>query len=185
MSKMGYVLSDRSDGSVELIETRPTVIATFANRAIADQMFAAFVAAKPLELIEEPAKPEAENTANADLTVPEEANTLPIAPIASATPTEGDWSDALRAVATGGNMNDIAETLGVTKTQLRGKYGAWCKVQKHLTSEALPERLRSVVSSMVTTEMVTTDDAKDACRLCGKEFTASIATDGCCARCAR
>ncbi|WP_223635052.1 hypothetical protein [Rhodobacter sp. TJ_12] len=47
-----------------------------------------------------------------------------------AEPTENDWDGAFIAIQGGATMSDVAETLGVSMPQLRGKYGAWSRKQK-------------------------------------------------------
>lgn len=177
MSKMGYVLRDRSDGSVELVETRPTVIATFANRAIADQMFAAFVKVKPLARTAAVVPPEA---VAAQISNPVLPSTLPIEPVAPPVPLDANWMDAFRALVLGSNMNEVAQTLGVPMPQLRGKYADWCKAQKTAPTITLP-----APSAPHTSVNVEVDIEKEECRICGKEFAASLSADGLCARCSR
>lgn len=166
-----YCLKENTDdGSIDLIETRPVVLATFQTRDLADRVLAmmmetpaaaAAIAAPSLATM----KPIAPEKLEAGLEVIK--NMKAIAPEvdeapASSEPAPEDWAAAFQALKGGANMDEVAKTLGVSFHQLRGKYAAWSRSQK------------------------TRHDADidmENCRMCGREFVVSAASDGLCARC--
>ena len=190
----GYELRNLTDGTVELVEISPTVIATFHNRAHAERYFNILV--------------------ETGVMVPEmpklDAPTALDAGDAPAAPSQEEWDRASMAIANGDEMRDVAEMLGVTFYQMRGRYSAWKRRQnaknaktenaeadadaeEQAEPEPEPKAARqpsvpAVMQSKALTSFVSLipNDIEPAnCRLCDRPFNASAHSDGLCARCRR
>lgn len=183
----GYYLRDRDDGSVELVEVIPTVIATFTEKHHAARIHKVLVDAAQAdaiaaELVKDvtaqveqkttgldqaatrkpatPPKPEVAlgKTATA-LVVKSDEKAAPSARKASDAPTEDDWQYAFERLDAGAELKVVADELRMNPYQLRGKYAA----SKRRRPAAEPE----------------------SCSLCGTEFRPSASSPDRCARCSR
>lgn len=171
-----YCLHENTDdGSIDLIETRPVVLATFQSRDLADRVLAmltqAAADASAATSATEMAEPVNHMTTE---TIQAEVCAKMTSGVTSDTasgremddkPTPKDWAAAFQAIKGGANMDDVAQTLGVTFFHLRGKYANWSRSQK---------AVKGAKGADINTE---------SCRMCGKEFTSSAVSDGLCARC--
>ncbi|MBN7785159.1 hypothetical protein JYP51_09525 [Ponticoccus gilvus] len=171
----GYELRDLDDGTVELVEIKPTVIAIFRDRDHAERYFGV------LSRREEPAA-----------RVPDAASAtvaIKVAAVAqTAEPTDEEWVQAFQAIQNGDEMKKIAGLLGVEFNRLRGKYAAWTRLQNRLRDLPAPRPFDPV--PVVTRQPATTivpiatgDPDAENCRLCDRLFRAGDATDGLCSRC--
>lgn len=159
----GYELRERDDGSVDLVEVVPTVIATFTSRVHAESYYN-FLAESGTEPVAK---------ARPALPAPERPKPEAVAPkpaqvdAAWSTPSVEEWDQAIKALDDGGDMKKIAAALNVNFYKLRGKYAAWRRRQNDQGATRAPE------------------PAQEECRLCGREFKSSRDSDGLCARCSR
>jgi hypothetical protein len=176
-----YILQDRADGSVELIQIVPTVIATFPDRAKAEQIYRVLVehgdaapVPKPVTerrpaaaLIPAPAAPATKATVPATVPAGPPAKAQ-VAQDPDADPAEEDWQQAFEAMVAGGDLKTQAEALGVGVYKFRGRYAAWCGRRKRAAEADRPA-----------------DPDRDTCRICARAFKPSAASPDLCARCAR
>lgn len=182
---MDYSLRARPDGQTEIIELRPTVVATFADEATAKRVLVFLQTEKgwrPSAPIADP-DPTTAPAPAADPHPYEEyrdgpeaapdptPETLPavVAPAAAAVadagsdPTEEDWQRAFDLLASGETLSEVARSMNVPWTQLRGKWGAYRRKQQ-----------KAIAGS-----------GQAECTLCGHRFTPSLSSLDKCARCAR
>ncbi|ALF02125.1 hypothetical protein [Salipiger abyssi] len=181
---MGYELKTRDDGTVDLVEIIPVVIANFRDLAHAERYYGILAetgAAKPvassraaeLNLPKAEPVPEARSSSGktaAKLMVkvqPAEPKAEPEERPEWATPGDADWEQAFQALANGGDMKKIAAALNVNVYKLRAKYGAWCRNQKKPDPAPSPET------------------GMETCRLCERAFKPTAESDGRCARCSK
>lgn len=193
----GYELRDLTDGSVELVEISPTVIATFHDRAHAERYFN--ILAEAGEMVSAPPQQDAVKAA-------------------PAAPTQQEWDQASLAISNGDAMDDVAKMLGVSFHQMRGRYAAWVRRQNvakakadipdaATTAEVEPDpepepdpqptpeiketrqpSVPAVMQSQAVTpfvSLVPNDIEPTNCTLCARPFNASAISDGRCARCRR
>lgn len=172
----GFELRDLDDGTVELVESIPTVIATFADRSHAERYFAILAGVDKAAAVAKVKTPRKDPARPAAASAPKAAQAMPAAPAQSAPAPKPDadvsdegWETAFRALAAGGDLREISATLGVNAYKLRGKYGAWCRRR----------------TNPVASEQPAAASDTEECRLCGKEFQPGASVDGLCARCSR
>ncbi|WP_121064696.1 hypothetical protein [Chachezhania antarctica] len=158
----GYELRQKDDGSIEIVEIVPSVIATFADRAHAERYFDFLTGPKdPV-----PPRPTA---------LPAPVETAPAARTAKATqtfsdPTGEEWEKAFTYLMAGEDMKAVAARMSVDMYKLRGKYAAWRRRQN--------ERAAAEAPTGNPAALETSD-----CRMCGRTFRDTAESDGLCARC--
>ncbi|RWR28725.1 hypothetical protein D2T29_15960 [Sinirhodobacter populi] len=176
-----HLKENTDDGSFDLVETRPVVVATFHSQELDDRILK-FLTASPQEAppmiietnLQDRSATDAQITDLVRNSVSRAINASAaafdsgvypapthVAPATPSLPTPRDWGDAFQAVANGESMDEVAKTLNVKFTELRARYANWKRGQK--STKAVAD--------------------KEECRLCGKQFTASKSADGLCARC--
>ncbi|RWR14233.1 hypothetical protein [Paenirhodobacter populi] len=176
-----HLKENTDDGSFDLVETRPVVVATFHSQELADRILK-FLTANPQDEAPAPISMDLQGMGAAGarivgeeqgcikraiisdaVAVPSDGYPAPshVLLAAPSLPTPRDWGDAFQAVANGESMDEVAKTLNVKFTELRARYANWKRGQK--STKAVAD--------------------KEECRLCGKQFTASESADGLCARC--
>lgn len=153
----GYELRNRDDGTVELVETIPTVIATFTDRGHAERYY---------NYLTETGGPERPKPCSA-LPAPTASTPIekPVVPAWSQL-SDGEWASAFQAVEAGEDMKAVAKRINVNFYKLRGKYANWRRQKKEQPQPAVQH-------------------PEDECRICGREFKAAAESDGLCARCSR
>jgi hypothetical protein len=188
---MGYVLRDRTDGQVEIILTRTTLIGVFPERDVAQRVCLFLEDTTPdlpddaPALFAKAAADVTEAEGLTDLTVPREDRVIapprPIpAPVrylpafvpdrsrapAVLTPryvtlTDEAKSAAFRRLAEGEKLASVAPDFGVTVNQLRGAWAGHKGAMQRHLAEG----------------------GQVACKLCTRAFTPSLSHPETCARC--